>query len=104
MGQWKSAAHDGDLQPPGLVRQDPEAVEVVRAWNTRDGFVCALRMEAFKDDVAWGLALADILRHVAHARQELDGTPVASTVVTILEAFRAELASDTSDRRVWFED
>ena len=56
-----------DLSVPSEVEADPKAKEVLRVWVANDGVVCALRLELWKEATSWGIVLADITRHVAHA-------------------------------------
>ena len=48
------------------------------------------------DPGAWGVLMADLIRHLGNA-YELDGKDKAASVDRILAAFRAEIESPTSE-------
>ena len=67
------AVHDGQLTVPGAAIADPKSVEMIRAWIANRGLHCSLRIGAWeqnpgvREDHAWGILLADVVKHVADA-------------------------------------
>lgn len=70
-----------------------ESVELLRVWIEEESLQCSLQAEAFDDAGAWGAILADVVRNIASAVQQQDGTPTEQTVQRILTAFQDELRS-----------
>lgn len=74
-----------------------EVVELLRVWIEGESLQCSLQAEAFDDAGAWGTVLADVVRNLAAAVQEREGTPAEQTVQRILAAFQDELRSPASE-------
>jgi hypothetical protein len=75
---------------------EAESVEVLRAWIVGETMQCALRADAFTDSAAWGAVLADVVRHIAEALQQQEGTPAEQTIQRIRAVFEEEIgASET---------
>jgi hypothetical protein len=72
---------------------EAESVELLRLWIEGDALQCSLHPEAFDDPGAWGAVLADVVRNLADAVQQQNGTPIEQTVQRILAAFQDELRS-----------
>ena len=95
---FKSRENKGrDLIAPAEVERDPKSREVLRAWVANGGLVCSLRPETWNDASSWGIALADVTRHVANAVRELNGDDPAVTVSRIRAVFNAELTDPTDE-------
>jgi len=77
--------------PPDAVN-DPEAVELLRAWVVDGALHCSLRTGGFTDAGTWGVLLADVIRNVASALQEQEGKNPRDTIQRIRTAFEHELA------------
>ncbi len=88
-------AHVNELEAPPGAAQDTEAVEISRVWVSEGGLEVSLRLGVFEDPAAWGVLLADLARHVAHAHQQLDGSDAEQTLGLIRDALEAELADPT---------
>jgi len=71
--------------------------EKSRAWGANGSLVCALRPETWPEASSWGIALADITRHVANAVRELKGDDAAFTMEKIRAVYNSELASPTDE-------
>jgi len=83
------------LAIPPLAEKSADSIELLRLWAVRDvGHQMILRHDAWNDPAAWGLALADIARHVAHAHG-LDGKNEEEVLQRILTGFRIEIESPT---------
>ena len=72
---------------------EAESVELLRVWIEGEALQCSLQAEAFDDASAWGAILAEVVRNLAAAVQQQEGTPVEQTVERILAAFQDELRS-----------
>ena len=84
------------LNPPYQVAGDSQAFEILRLWAGTDGVLVTLNT-AWKDPAAWGIALADIARHVANA-YELEGAGQREQIASrVRQAFLAEWDEPTSD-------
>jgi hypothetical protein len=91
-----------ELIVPREVLEDPRAQEIVRAWVADDGLVCNLRPTIWDDAGNWGIALADLARHVANAVHEHRGIDPVVTTNRIRELFNAELESPTDTPSGYF--
>lgn len=99
---------DGQLSVPGHAIADPRAVEMVRAWIANQGLHCSLRIGYWEDvgvkeEKAWGMFLADVVRHVADALAG-SGKVKSETVAEIRKSFLAELDRPTSSTAGDFVD
>jgi Domain of unknown function (DUF5076) len=54
----------------------------------------------WKDPAAWGILLADLARHVAHAYEQNAGLDKRTTLERIKDGFGAEFESPT-DETLW---
>jgi len=87
------------LEIPPIAQASADSVEILRLWAVRgSGQQIILRHDAWKDPAAWGLALADIARHVARAHAQ-DGKDEEEVYQRILAGFRAEVGSPTDSPR-----
>jgi hypothetical protein len=82
---------DGKLVIPNPALKDPKANEMIRAWVAQKSLHCSVRLGVWKDPAAWGLLLADIVRHVANAHSESEGRDKAQTIQKIRQGFNAEM-------------
>jgi hypothetical protein len=64
-----------ELVVPPDVHGDPEAAEVLRAWLAHGDLHCSLKPTIWEDAGHWGLLLADVARHVAHALEQKGQDP-----------------------------
>jgi len=85
-----------DLPIPEAVATDPDAREILWAWTARKGLHCALLPELWEDPACWGIALADVIRHIAHGLAEA-GKDEADTIRRKLSGLRAELNFPTDE-------
>src|SRR6266481_394763 len=68
-------AADKFLDLPPAAQRDKTAFEVLRVWIAEQGQHVSIRSGAWEDPFAWGIVLADLARHIAHAPQlQHDGT------------------------------
>jgi hypothetical protein len=83
------------LAIPHLAETGKESVELLRLWAVPGaGQQIILRHDVWNDPAGWGLALADIARHVARAHAQ-EGKDEAQVFQRILTGFRLEIESPT---------
>jgi hypothetical protein len=86
------------MQPlaiPPAAQLNANSVELLRLWAVPgSGQEIILRHDAWKDPAAWGLALADVARHVARAHAQ-DGKDEGDVFQRIVAGLRAELEAPT---------
>jgi hypothetical protein len=82
-----------ELPIPPAARADGTSIEMLRAWIANGALYCSLEMGICKEDKigAWGVLLADVVRHAANAMQEATGEDVAHSMAAIRRAFNAEM-------------
>ena len=72
--------------PPSALR-DPNSVEMLRVWIAEGGLHCSLKIGMYRDttkipeEVAWGMILSDIARHIANALSEGDDAITPSKTI-----------------------
>src|SRR3981189_646786 len=58
----------------------------------------SIRSGAWEDPFAWGIVLADLARHIAHAHQlQNEGTDTDAFLQRLLEGVQAEIDNPTDD-------
>jgi hypothetical protein len=91
----KGSALMQELDPPAEVLTDPEALELLRAWLSKDQLVVTLQSVEFPNGaIAYGMLLADVARHVTEMLHQRFGYPKASTLTEICRVFIDEMKSD----------
>lgn len=86
---------------PDAAVSDPTATELARIWVAEHGLHCALHIGAYEDTPidearAWGMMLADLLRHLGRGLSDYYRRDPAEVVDVLLAAMREELAGPTS--------
>lgn len=84
-----------ELDPPPIAGSNHEAVEVLRVWAAPGSPQQLTLRTCWKDPGAWGLLLADVARHAAHAYQR-EGQNPEQVLERIRQLFDAEWLSPTS--------
>jgi hypothetical protein len=74
---------------------------MLSAWIAEKGLHCSMKVGMWEENgrpeaPAWGILLADAVRHIANALQEQYGHATPDTVAAILEAMHKELGEPTS--------
>ena len=92
---------------PQAAQRDANAVQMLSAWVAERGLHCTLNIGHFQahghnESSAWGILLADVVRHIANAMQSERGTAAESTVQEVVSALLAELDAPTSKTQGWF--
>lgn len=90
------------LPLPDAVLRDDNSVHMLGAWIAEEGLHYTLNYGFFEKNghdeaEAWGVMLADVIRHIANARKSETGEATASTMATIVASLQAELADPSSD-------
>ena len=87
----KSGAAKNQLEIPRGVSNDPKAFELVRAWVAQGDLHVSLQMGGWDDPTAWGVVLADLVRHVARFYAEEKRLNPEQTIARVRDAMDAEL-------------
>ncbi|MBU1192612.1 MAG: DUF5076 domain-containing protein [Gammaproteobacteria bacterium] len=96
-----------ELTIPPAAERDENSVEVIRAWFAEKGLWVSLNPHVFRDrdlkeEDAWGIVLADTIRHLANARCLVSGNSQEETIKLIKEALDTEILKPTSTVRGGF--
>ncbi len=95
----------GELVIPPAALADERSVEMLRVWIANGGLHCSLNIglwakhQGVEEDRAWGMVLADAIRHIANALHETQGSDRAETVGRIFKTLEVELAEPTTKHR-----
>jgi hypothetical protein len=92
------------LPIPSPARSDPHALEMIRVWIAKGEVHTSLRIGFWEGrDIneadAWGMLLADAVRHMANAHEEEHGRDPRETIASIREAFERQLAKPATQIR-----
>lgn len=87
---------------PRAAQRDAKAVQMLSAWIAENGQHLAINIGHWQglgqDEVAaWGILLADTIRHIANALRGEYGKDASDTIDGVLASLHAELADPTSD-------
>jgi hypothetical protein len=91
-------AHKHELAPPPDAIANDEAKEFLRAWAVNDGIHVSLLPQAWRHPAAWGIILADIVRHVADGYHQADGRDKAKAMQEIMALLIAEFQAPTNKK------
>jgi hypothetical protein len=86
---------------PPAAQRDENAIQMLSAWIAENGLHCTLNIGMWKaqghnEPEAWGILLADVVRHVAGAIQQDSGTSTVDTIEIVLASLIKELNDPTS--------
>jgi hypothetical protein len=89
---------------PPAAQRDNDSVQMLSAWIAEKGLHCSLKIGMWQENgkseaPAWGILLADTIRHVANALQESYGYEPSESVTSILESIHIELDHPTSEAK-----
>jgi hypothetical protein len=83
--------------PPAALR-DKASFEVMRVWVAEQSQHVSIQSGAWEDPFAWGIVLADLARHIAHAHKlQNEGTDPEAFLERLLEGFHAEIENPTDE-------
>jgi Domain of unknown function (DUF5076) len=89
------------LVVPPAAQRDEKSIQMLSAWIAEKGLHCSLNIGMWQENgrseaPAWGILLADAIRHIANSLQEEYGQSAPDSVAAILESLHNELGSPTS--------
>jgi hypothetical protein len=89
------------LVVPPAAQRDEKSIQMLSAWIAENGLHCSLKIGMWQENgrseaPAWGILLADAIRHIANALQESYGQATSDTIASILESLQDELEAPTS--------
>jgi hypothetical protein len=87
----KNESAKNQLAIPPAAANDPKAFELVRAWVAQGDLHVSLQMGGWDDPTAWGVVLADLVRHVARFYADQKHLIPEETIVRVRDAMDAEL-------------
>lgn len=86
---------------PPAAQRDDDSVQMLSAWIAEQGLHCTLNIGFFEaaghaEAKAWGILLADLVRHIGNAIAEERGSPANETAAAVVASMHAELDLPTS--------
>ena len=87
----KRESGNNQLVIPPAAARDPKAFELVRAWVAQGELHVSMQMGGWDDPTAWGVVLADLVRHVARFYAEQKQLRPEQTIARVRDAMDAEL-------------
>ena len=92
---------------PPAAQRDENAIQMLSAWIAESGLHCTLNIGMWQsqgrdEPKAWGILLADVVRHIANAIQEENGTPSEETIAAVEASLSRELEQPTSKAKGGF--
>jgi Domain of unknown function (DUF5076) len=89
------------LVVPPAAQRDEQAVQMLSAWIADKGLHCTINIgfwqaQGRQEPAAWGILIADVVRHIANALRDQQGAAVDSTMEQLLESLHRELDDPTS--------
>ena len=92
-----------ELPIPEIALRDDLGVEMLRVWVAQRQLHCSIKVGMYRDsgkvseDKAWGILLADVVRHIANAMEERNSKDADLMIRQIAKYFMKELKLPTSD-------
>lgn len=89
------------LTIPPAAQRDETSIQMISAWVAERGLHCTLNIgmweaEGHDESKAWGILLADVVRHVANAIEESNGGDADMVTTKIIQSLMSELDCPTS--------
>ena len=89
------------LVVPPAAQRDEEAIQMLSAWIAENGLHCSMKVGMWQkngqnEPRAWGVLLADVVRHLANAVEEEFGEPADKTADLIVQSIQREFDEPTS--------
>jgi hypothetical protein len=86
------------LDPPPAATRDKASFELLRVWVAEQGQHVSVRSGAWEDPFAWGIVIAELARHIAHAKSlQNSGVDTEAFLERMLEGFQAEIDNPTDE-------
>jgi hypothetical protein len=89
------------LTLPPAAQRDPDAIQMLSAWVAEQSLHCTLNVGMWQASGrnelrAWGILLADVVRHIANAHQAEFGRAPEETIAEVFASLERELEGPTS--------
>jgi len=89
------------LPIPPAAQRDEDSIQMISAWIAEKGLHCTLNIGMWQaqgrdEPRAWGILLADVVRHISNALEQERGAAASVTAEAVVEALLAELEDPTS--------
>jgi len=86
---------------PPAAQRDDNAVQMLSAWVAEKDLHCTLNIGMWQNNgrpepPAWGILLADVIRHIGNAMRDEYGMETDKTIEAVLDALHKELENPTS--------
>lgn len=85
------------LDIPFPAKSDSKAFEVLRVWIANNGQHVSIRTGVWKDPAAWGILLADLVRHIANSYEQVGDFSKQETLQRIKASLDTEIRSPTDN-------
>jgi hypothetical protein len=85
------------LPAPNKTTQTADAFELFSVWYVDGAPYVTVRAGAWKDPAAYGIMIADLMRHIAHAYWQVGGQDKQEAFLRILEGFAAQIEFPTDE-------
>ena len=87
---------------PPAAQGDENSIQMLSAWVAEKGLHCSMNVGMWQESGqneprAWGILLADVVRHLANAIQEEYGEPSDETAELIVQSLLREFEEPTSN-------
>ncbi|WP_342316592.1 DUF5076 domain-containing protein [Lysobacter sp. FW306-1B-D06B] len=87
---------------PPAAQRDGNSIQMISGWIAEKGLHCSLNVGLWEaqgrnETAAWGILLADVIRHVANALEERSGLDPTESAHQILESLWGEFKQPTSE-------
>jgi uncharacterized protein (DUF2267 family) len=89
------------LPIPAPAIRDSHSIEMIRVWIAEKGLHAAVNIgiweaQDLNEPDAWGIMLADVVRHIANAHEEEYGRDPREVITAVRQALERELAKPTT--------
>lgn len=85
-----------ELFIPEKARNTKNSSELIRVWTTPESDIhVAIRTGVWSDPAAYGIVLADLVKHIARGFHQTNGMDEKVAAARIIEGFAAEINSPT---------
>lgn len=79
------------LETPKEVSQEQDAIEILKVWKVTKGQIFTFSTDVWSDSAAWGLLVADLIKHISKALTASRPDDYDKVYNRILDAINAEL-------------
>lgn len=87
---------------PPAAQRDENSIQMISGWIAEKGLHCTLNVGMWEaqgrnETAAWGILLADVVRHVANALRDANGSDPTENALQIVESLWVEFKEPTSE-------